>query len=257
MPAARGLGAQRNLASHPRKRAEEHAARVVANAFGDLLDGAAVELAIVNQHFHHIARDRTQDLVSIDLGTNDGFGGDNGGGRTGNDNVIAFVENRVQMRLDIGAFSDNSLDDGSAADLVFDRLNGSASASRHAIGPRLEFAIGEILGLWRGATRKLRLELGRFLLQVHPHELRCDKRDEQEREDIAKHIGDGIAGRDVCLQDCVRAPAARPDAVPGSSENMKAKLRTMMRPVPPSTRASATCARVRTLKEAKNSGPDR
>jgi len=25
-------------------------------------------------------------------------------GRTGNDNVIAFVENRVQMRLDIGAF---------------------------------------------------------------------------------------------------------------------------------------------------------
>src|SRR5205085_11978609 len=69
----------------------------------------------------------------------------------------------------------------------------------YAICPRLEFAIGEVLGLWWGATRKLRFELGRRLLQVDPHELRRDERDEQEREDIAEHIGNGIAGGYVRL----------------------------------------------------------
>jgi hypothetical protein len=190
---------RRNFPAHSREYAQKYATRVVSHAFDDLLDRPAVELAVVDQHLNDIAGDRTQDLVGIDLGTNDGFGGDNGGGRAGNDDVIADLENRAQMRFDIGALADNSLDDGSAADLVFDRPNGSARANGHAICPRLEFAIGEVLGLWWGATRKLRLELGRLLLQVDPHELRCDKRDEQEREDIAKHISDGIAGSDVCL----------------------------------------------------------
>ena len=48
-----------------------------------------MELAVVDQHLNDIAGDRTQDLVGIDLGTNDRFGGDNGGGRAGNDDVIA------------------------------------------------------------------------------------------------------------------------------------------------------------------------
>src|SRR4051812_36161963 len=69
------------------------------------------------------------------------------GGRTGDDDVIAVLENCVQLRRDISAFADNSLDDGSAADLVLDRLDRSARAGGNAIGPRLEFAIGEILGL--------------------------------------------------------------------------------------------------------------
>ncbi|MGY4326928.1 hypothetical protein ACVWWG_001345 [Bradyrhizobium sp. LB7.2] len=58
-------------------------------------------------------------------------------------------------------------------------------------------------------------------------------------------------------EDCVSAPAAMPDAVPGSSLKMKANASTMTSPVPPSTSAMATCASVRMLSEAKNSGPDR
>ncbi len=103
------------------------------------------------------------------------------------------------MRLDIGAFADNPLDDGSSADLVLDHLYGSACAGRHAIGPRLEFPIGEILGLWRGTAGEFRLEFGRLRLQVDSHQLRRHKRDEQEREDIAKHISDGVAGGYVRL----------------------------------------------------------
>jgi len=119
--------------------------------------------------------------------------------RTGIDNVIAGLENPIQARLDIGPFPDNSFDDGSAPDLVFDLPDGKACTRRHAIGPCLEFAIGETLGLWWRATGELRLELRRLLLQVDPHQLRCDKRNEQEREDIAEHVGDGVACGYVCL----------------------------------------------------------
>jgi hypothetical protein len=137
-----GVGAQRSFAAHPRECTQENAARVVADAFDDFPEGPAVKLAIVDQHLNYIAGDRPQNLVSIDLVTDDGFGGDNSGGRTGDDDVVAFLENRVQMRLDIGALADNSLDDGSAADLVFNHLDGSARANGHAIGSRLKLAIG-------------------------------------------------------------------------------------------------------------------
>jgi hypothetical protein len=192
-----GIGAQRSFAAHPRECTQEDATRAVADALDDLLEGPAMKLAIVDQHLNHIAGDCPQNLVGIDLSAYDGSGGDNGGGRTGNDDVVAVLENRVQVRLDIGAFADNSLDDGAAADLVLNRLDRSARASGHAIGPRLKLAIGKVLGLWRGATRKLSFKLGRLLLEVDSHELRRDERNEQEREDVAEHIGDGIARRDV------------------------------------------------------------
>ena len=159
-----GIRAQRNFSAHPRERAQEYTTRAVANDFNDFLDGSAMELVTVDQYLDHVAGDRTQDLISIDLGTDDGLGRDNGGGRTGNDNVIAILEDRVQVRLDIGASTDNSLHDGSSADLVFDCLNGSARAGRHAIGSRLELAIGQILGLWPVSAGELRLELRRLLL---------------------------------------------------------------------------------------------
>jgi hypothetical protein len=137
-----GIRAQRSFSAHPRECAQEDATRVIADAFGDFPERAAMKLAIVDQHFNHISGDCPQNLVGIDLVTNDGLGGDDGDGRTGDDDVVAFLENRVQMRLDIGALADNSLDDGSAADLVFNHLDGSAHANGHAIGPRLKLAIG-------------------------------------------------------------------------------------------------------------------
>jgi hypothetical protein len=123
-----------------------------------------MELAVVDQYFDHIAGDRSQDLVSVDFASDDGLGGDNGGCRPRNDDVVAGFEDGVQTGFDIGPFADNSLDDGSAADLVFDCLDSPARAGRHAIGARLEFAIGEILGLWWSTARELRFELRRLLL---------------------------------------------------------------------------------------------
>ena len=158
-----------------------------------------MELAAVDQHVDHIAGDRSQDLVGVDFGADDGSGGDKGGGRTGDDDVIAGFEDRIHLRLDIGSVADNSLDDGSSADLVLDRLDGSARGGRDPVGPRLEFAIMEILGLRRRATGEFSLELRGLLLQVDPHQLRSDERHEQQREDIAQHIGDGVAGGYVGL----------------------------------------------------------
>src|SRR5258708_22487742 len=103
-----------------------------------------MELAVVDQYFDHIAGDRTQDLVSVDFASDDGFGGDNRGGRPPNDDVVARFEDGVQMGFDIGPFADNSLDDGTAADLVFDWLDGPAGAGPHAIGARLEFSISPV-----------------------------------------------------------------------------------------------------------------
>src|SRR5258708_22417097 len=123
-----------------------------------------MELATVDQHLNHIAGDRSQDLVSVDFASDDGFGSDNGGCRPRNDDVVAGFENGVQMGFDVGPLADNSLDDGTAADLVFDCLDSPARAGRNAIGPRLEFSIGEILGLWWSTARELRLELRRLLL---------------------------------------------------------------------------------------------
>src|SRR3954451_18619357 len=194
-----GVGAQWNLSAHSRKRAQEYATRAVANDFGDLPDRPAMEPAVVDQHLNDIAVDRAQDLVSMDLGTNEGCGRDNGCGLAGNDDVVAILEHRLEVRLDIGSFTHNSLDDGSAANLVLDRPDGTACAGRHAIRPRLEFAISEILRLRRATTGEFRLELGSLLFQVDPHELWCDKRDEQQREDIPKHVSDCIARGDVCL----------------------------------------------------------
>ena len=118
---------------------------------------------------------------------------------TGDDDVIAGFEDRIHLRLDIGAIADNSLDDGSSADLVLDRLDGSARGGRDPVGPRLEFAIMEILGLRRRATGEFSLELCGFLFQVDPHQLRSDERHEEQCEDISQHIGDGVAGGYVGL----------------------------------------------------------
>ena len=75
-----GIRAQRDLAAHPGQRAQEDAACVVADAFGDLPDRPAVELAAVDQDLDHVAGNRLQDFVGIDLLADDRLCGDDGSG---------------------------------------------------------------------------------------------------------------------------------------------------------------------------------
>lgn len=70
-----------------------------------------MQLAAVDQDLDHVAGDRAQDLVGIDLVPDDGPGGDDGG-RAGEDDVVVGLEDHIRMRLDIAALADDPLDDG-------------------------------------------------------------------------------------------------------------------------------------------------
>src|SRR3954447_20073356 len=156
-----------------------------------------MELAIVDEDLDHVAGNRLQDLVGVDLGANNRLCSDDGGGATCDNDVVVRFKNSVAMRLDVSSLPYDALNYAAAADLVFDGADGPSRRSRHSIGAGLEFSIMQILSLWRVATRKLRLELCSFRFQIDPHQFRRDKRHVQEREDIAEHVGDGVAGGDI------------------------------------------------------------
>ncbi len=163
-----GIRAQGDLAAHPGQRAEIDAARVVADAFGDLLDRPAMEIAAVDEDVDHVARNSLQNLVGIDLLADDRLCSDEGRRSPGNDDVVARFENGVEARLNVGSIPHYSLDDSAAADFLFDILDRASRGGRDPIGARLEFPIMEIFVLWRIAAGKLRLQFRRLLLQIDP-----------------------------------------------------------------------------------------
>ena len=152
------LRRQRDFLSHARQRPQKNAARVVAHARGDLLQRAAMKMAVIDQNVEDVAWHRARDLVGVDLSPDHRLGGHDGGGRPGKADVVTGFEHDIRPRLDIGATSNDPLDHGAAADLVLDGLDGPAGRGRNAIGAHLEFSIGEVFGFWRGAARKLRFE---------------------------------------------------------------------------------------------------
>ena len=121
-----GFRAQRHFATHPRQRAQEHAARIVPDAIGDLLQAAAVQLALGDQHFHDVAGDRAQDFVGIDLVADDGSSRRRLPRWSGNDDVVAGRKHGIHLWLDIGAIAHDALDHGPAADLILDLLDRAA-----------------------------------------------------------------------------------------------------------------------------------
>ncbi len=137
-----------------------------------------MKIPIVDQHFHDIAGNRPQDFVGIDLVPDDRLGGDDGGRRAGNDDVIGGLENGVPVRLDVDAAPDNPFGHGAVADGILDRLDGLPGGGRNAIGAGLEFSIGEVRSLGRRAARKFSLQLGGLFLQAHSHQSRLDERHE-------------------------------------------------------------------------------
>src|SRR5215212_9886420 len=86
---------------------------------------------------------------------------------------------------------------GAAANLVLDFLYRAAGGVGNAIRPRLEFPVRKVLALWRRAAGKLSLELGRLVLQVHAHQPGRNEGHEQQGEDVAEHIGEGVTGSDI------------------------------------------------------------
>ncbi|MEY9229676.1 hypothetical protein ABIF78_001999 [Bradyrhizobium japonicum] len=103
------------------------------------------------------------------------------------------------LRLDVCSGAHDPLHDGAAADLGFDRRDRGARAGRDAIGARLEFAIGQVFGLRWCAAGQFGFELRSLRLEIDPHQDGRDERDEQQRQDVAEHVGHGIAGRDIGL----------------------------------------------------------
>ncbi|MGY4326929.1 uncharacterized protein (UPF0212 family) [Bradyrhizobium sp. LB7.2] len=120
------IRAQRHFAAHPRQRAQEHATRIAADAFGHVLDGAAVELAIVDQQLDHVAGNRFEDLIGVDLGADDCPGGNHGCSAPGDDDVVARLKQGIQMGFDIDPLANDALDDSAAADVLLDRPDGAA-----------------------------------------------------------------------------------------------------------------------------------
>ena len=154
---------------------------------------------IVDEDAERIAQDFAQHLGAFDLGADRGSGPDEGRCRSGEDDFIARFENGLPVRFDVIAGTDDSLDDDTMTNTIFDRTNRLSGSYRDAVSPRLEFLVPEISTFRRFAAGKFGFQLGGFLLEIDAHEPGCDKGHKHQGQDVAKNVGHGITRRDIRL----------------------------------------------------------
>ena len=115
-----------------------------------------------------------------------------------NDLIVGF-EDRLPFGFDLAAVADNASEDYTLADTIFDCANRLPGSGDDPIGPRLELLLTQVSSLAGLASGESCLKLDGFFLEVNSHQPGRGKRHEQQRQDVAKDVGDGVTCGDIGL----------------------------------------------------------